>query len=120
MSLSTVSKKVESDKKTENAGKTNRTELSAGKAVVNESGIEIKTLYTAEDVKRSGVVDRSLPGEPPFTRGIHAEMYRKRPWTMRQYTGFANAADTNERFHYLIKNGQTGLNVARFADTVRL
>ena len=112
MSLSTVSKKVESDKKTENAEKTNRTELSAGKAVVNESGIEIKTLYTAEDVKRSGVVDRSLPGEPPFTRGIHAEMYRKRPWTMRQYTGFANAADTNERFHYLIKNGQTGLNVA--------
>jgi len=75
MSLSTVSKKVESDKKTENAGKTNRTELSAGKAVVNESGIEIKTLYTAEDVKRSGVVDRSLPGEHPFTRGIHAEMY---------------------------------------------
>ncbi|MDP6488103.1 MAG: methylmalonyl-CoA mutase family protein, partial [SAR324 cluster bacterium] len=64
----------------------------AGKAVINESGIEIKKLYTAEDVERSGGVDKSLPGQPPFTRGIHAEMYRKRPWTMRQYTGFANAA----------------------------
>ncbi len=80
--------------------------------VVNESGIEIKTLYTAKDVVESGGVDASLPGKPPFTRGIHGEMYRKRPWTMRQYTGFANAADTNERFHYLIRNGQTGLNVA--------
>jgi len=80
--------------------------------VVNESGIEINTLYTEDDVIRSGDVDASRPGAPPFTRGIHAEMYRKRPWTMRQYTGFANAADTNERFHYLIANGQTGLNVA--------
>jgi len=82
------------------------------KKVVNESGIEIKTLYTREDVIASGGIDESLPGEAPFTRGIHKEMYRKRPWTMRQYTGFSNAADTNERFHYLIANGQTGLNVA--------
>jgi methylmalonyl-CoA mutase N-terminal domain/subunit len=80
--------------------------------VINESGIEIKTLYTAEDVAGSGGIDQSLPGELPFTRGIHPEMYRRRPWTMRQYTGFANAAETNERFKYLISNGQTGLNVA--------
>ncbi len=80
--------------------------------VVNESGIEIKTLYTIHDVHQSGGVDESRPGAAPFTRGIHPEMYRKRPWTMRQYTGFSNAADTNERFHYLIANGQTGLNVA--------
>jgi methylmalonyl-CoA mutase N-terminal domain/subunit len=80
--------------------------------VVNESGIEIKPLYTAEDVTASGALDESLPGEAPFTRGIHPLMYRHRPWTMRQYTGFANAADTNERFKYLIANGQTGLNVA--------
>jgi methylmalonyl-CoA mutase N-terminal domain/subunit len=53
-----------------------------------------------------------VPGQYPFTRGIHSEMYRERPWTMRQYTGFANAEDTNKRFHYLIENGQTGLNVA--------
>ncbi len=87
------------------------TATDAGK-VINESGIEIKTLYTADDVAASGGVDASLPGAAPFTRGIHAEMYRKRPFTMRQYTGFANAADTNERFKYLIANGQTGLNVA--------
>ena len=80
--------------------------------VVNESGIEIKPLYTQQDVIDSGGIDASLPGEAPFTRGIHPLMYRHRPWTMRQYTGFANAADTNERFKYLIANGQTGLNVA--------
>ncbi len=84
----------------------------AVKRVVNESGIEIKPLYTQEDVIASGGVDRSGPGEAPFTRGIHPLMYRHRPFTMRQYTGFANAADTNERFKYLIANGQTGLNVA--------
>jgi methylmalonyl-CoA mutase N-terminal domain/subunit len=80
--------------------------------VVNESGIEIKPLYSKEDVIATGGLDESRPGEPPFTRGIHPLMYRHRPWTMRQYTGFANAADTNERFKYLIANGQTGLNVA--------
>jgi methylmalonyl-CoA mutase N-terminal domain/subunit len=80
--------------------------------VVNESGIEIKPLYTAEDVVVTGGIDASRPGEAPFTRGIHPLMYRHRPFTMRQYTGFANAAETNERFKYLIANGQTGLNVA--------
>ncbi|MCC6378411.1 MAG: methylmalonyl-CoA mutase [Burkholderiales bacterium] len=88
--------------------------LPAGIApVVNESGIEIQPLYTAADVAASGG-DAMLgrPGEFPFTRGIHPMMYRKQPWTMRQYTGFGNAADTNARFKYLIANGQTGLNVA--------
>jgi len=81
--------------------------------VFNESGIEIKKTYTAEDLEASGGVDMvGLPGEYPFTRGIHKEMYRKRPWTMRQYTGFGNPEDTNERFKFLIENGQTGLNVA--------
>ncbi|HEY5633593.1 MAG TPA: methylmalonyl-CoA mutase family protein [Burkholderiaceae bacterium] len=85
----------------------------AGRAVRNESGIEIKPLYTAGDVEASGGLSMlGAPGEYPFTRGIHPLMYRKRPWTMRQYTGFANAADTNARFKYLIENGQTGLNVA--------
>ncbi|NOZ43367.1 MAG: methylmalonyl-CoA mutase [Alphaproteobacteria bacterium] len=83
------------------------------KKIINESGIEVKELYTEADVEASGGVGMvGLPGQYPFTRGIHREMYRKRPWTMRQYTGFANAKDTNERFHYLIENGQTGLNVA--------
>lgn len=80
--------------------------------VVNESGIEIQALYTAGDVVSSGGVDHSRSGEQPFTRGIHADMYRKQPFTMRQYTGFGNAAETNARFKYLIANGQTGLNVA--------
>ncbi len=83
--------------------------------IVNESGIEIKTLYSADDVGNghdAGEDRIGKPGEYPFTRGIHAEMYRRRPWTMRQYTGFGNAQATNERFHYLIENGQTGLNVA--------
>ena len=81
------------------------------KPVVNESGIEIKPLYTADDVKDSTIADER-PGEHPFTRGIHAEMYRKRWYTLRQYTGFSNAHATNERFLYLIKTGNTGLNVA--------
>ena len=83
------------------------------KAVVNESGIEVKPLYTKADVEASGGL-RMLgdPGEYPFTRGIHRLMYRKQPWTMRQYAGFGNPRETNQRFKYLIANGQTGLNVA--------
>jgi len=81
--------------------------------VINESGIAIQPLYTEADVAASGGTTMlGQPGEYPFTRGIHPLMYRKQPWTMRQYTGFGNAADTNERFKYLIENGQTGLNVA--------
>jgi len=86
---------------------------SDAKKVVNESGIEIQALYGPGDVERSGGMDFvGDPGGYPFTRGIHKEMYRKRPWTMRQYAGFGNPAETNQRFKYLIKNGQTGLNVA--------
>ena len=83
------------------------------KAVVNESGIEVKPLYTAADVEASGgLAMLGNPGEYPFTRGIHSLMYRKQPWTMRQYAGFGNPRETNQRFKYLIANGQTGLNVA--------
>ena len=86
---------------------------SGAKRVVNESGIEVKPLYTAADVEASGgLAMLGEPGAYPFTRGIHREMYRKQPWTMRQYAGFGNPADTNQRFKYLIANGQTGLNVA--------
>ena len=89
-----------------------------GDARFNESGIEIKPLYTDEDVAASRIAEPGVadgvgePGAFPFTRGIHAEMYRKQPWTMRQYTGFGNASDTNKRFKYLIGTGNTGLNVA--------
>src|SRR5574337_2127210 len=81
--------------------------------VVNESGLEVQSLYTAADVEDSGgLAMLGAPGEYPFTRGIHRLMYRKQPWTMRQYAGFGNPRETNQRFKYLIANGQTGLNVA--------
>ena len=75
-----------------------------------ESGLEVRPVYTpadAADAERLG-----LPGEYPYTRGIHPLMYRDRPWTMRQYSGFGTAKQTHERFLWLIKHGQTGLNVA--------
>ena len=75
------------------------------KAVYNESGIEVKPLYTAADVEASGgLALLGEPGEYPFTRGIHRQMYRKQPWTMRQYAGFGNPRETNQRFKYLIAN----------------
>jgi len=77
--------------------------------VILESGIEVDPLYTQESIEQP---DQSNPGEFPFTRGIHALMYRKRPFTIRQYAGFGTPTETHERFLYLIKNGQTGLNVA--------
>ena len=78
-----------------------------------ESGLEIQPVYTADDVERTGGMDGvGEPGQFPFTRGVHRNMYRARPWTMRQYSGFGTAAETQERFQYLIKHGNTGLNVA--------
>jgi methylmalonyl-CoA mutase N-terminal domain/subunit len=74
-----------------------------------DSGIEVERVYR----DRPGPTDRvEEPGEYPFTRGIHADMYRGRPWTMRQYSGFGTAQETNARFHYLLAQGQTGLSVA--------
>jgi len=84
-----------------------------GVPLVWESGLEIEPVYTPEHVAASGGLDAvGAPGEFPFTRGIHPLMYRRRPWTMRQYSGFGTAAETRERFAYLIGHGQTGLNVA--------
>lgn len=78
-----------------------------------ESGLEVKPLYTHEDIGAPQPKSEiGNPGEYPFTRGIHKEMYRKRPFTIRQYAGFGTPTETHERFMYLIKNGQTGLNVA--------
>src|SRR5262245_38056118 len=77
------------------------------------SGIPVKLVYTRADASEfDPESDPGLPGEPPFTRGIHPEMYRKRLWTMRQYSGFGTAQHTNERFRYLLEQGQTGLSVA--------
>jgi methylmalonyl-CoA mutase N-terminal domain/subunit len=73
-----------------------------------DSGIELEPAYTADDADR----ELELPGEFPFTRGPYPDMYRGRPWTIRQYAGFASAEETNGRFRYLLERGQTGLSVA--------
>ena len=73
-----------------------------------ESGIEVKPLYTPADAPPAP----EPPGTPPFTRGLYPDMYRGRPWTIRQYAGFASAEETNARFRYLLDHGQTGLSVA--------
>ena len=74
-----------------------------------DSGIEIKPVYTEEDVAGLSL---EAPGEFPFTRGPYKDMYRGRPWTIRQYAGFGSAEETNARFRYLLERGQTGLSVA--------
>src|SRR5438067_1481187 len=77
------------------------------------SGVPIERLYTAESIQDLDYErDLADPGKPPYTRGIYPEMYRSRLWTMRQFSGFGTAADTNQRFQYLLKHGQTGLSVA--------
>ncbi len=77
-----------------------------------DSGIEIRPTYTAED-PAEGLEERlGRPGSAPYTRGVYEEMYRKRRWTMRQYSGFGTADETNQRFHYLLNAGQTGLSCA--------
>jgi methylmalonyl-CoA mutase N-terminal domain/subunit len=73
-----------------------------------ESGIEVKPVYTADDAPR----ELEAPGEFPYTRGPYRDMYRGRPWTMRQYAGFASAEESNARYRYLLDRGQTGLSSA--------
>jgi methylmalonyl-CoA mutase, N-terminal domain len=77
------------------------------------SGHPIRGLYSPRDLfGRDPEHDVGLPGAPPYTRGIHPAMYRSRLWTMRQFAGFGSAQDTNERFRYLLAQGQSGLSVA--------
>ncbi len=77
------------------------------------SDIEIKDLYTPKDIENLDYLrDLGFPGEYPFTRGVYYNMYRGKIWTMRMFAGFGRAKDTNERFKFLIKQGQTGLSTA--------
>jgi methylmalonyl-CoA mutase, N-terminal domain len=77
------------------------------------SSYPIRRLYTGADLAgQNPGADLGAPGDPPYTRGIHPEMYRSRLWTMRQFAGFGTAEDTNQRFRYLLSQGQTGLSVA--------
>lgn len=76
------------------------------------SGEPLKELYTPGDVDLDYDRDLGYPGQFPYTRGVHASMYRGRLWTMRQFAGFGDATQTNERFKFLLDHGQTGLSVA--------
>jgi methylmalonyl-CoA mutase N-terminal domain/subunit len=80
--------------------------------VFTDSGIEIEHEYGPDDVAPELEERLGRAGEYPYTRGIHPDMYRGRKWTMRQYAGYATAAETNERFRYLIEHGSTGLSMA--------
>ena len=75
-----------------------------------DSGIEVKRLYTEADVPDD--LHLGEPGEFPYVRGVHPDMYRKQPWTMRQYAGYASAKESNERYRYLLSKGSTGLSMA--------
>ncbi|MFO8057683.1 MAG: methylmalonyl-CoA mutase family protein [bacterium] len=79
----------------------------------NNSGIPLQRTYTPLDVEDLDYLDDlGFPGEFPYTRGVQPTMYRGRLWTMRQYAGFGSARETNQRYHYLLEQGQTGLSVA--------
>jgi methylmalonyl-CoA mutase N-terminal domain/subunit len=77
-----------------------------------DSGIEINPLYDERDLPPDLEQRLGEPGEYPFTRGVHRDMYRKQLWTMRQYAGYASAKESNERYRYLLRNGSTGLSMA--------
>jgi methylmalonyl-CoA mutase N-terminal domain/subunit len=86
---------------------------STGMKFTTVSGRDIKVCYTPEDIQKINYLDDlGFPGEYPYTRGIHPNGYRGKIWTMRQFAGFGTPEDTNQRFHYLLENGQTGLSVA--------
>src|SRR4029078_2107899 len=82
------------------------------------SGVPIDALYTPESVEFDPESDLGYPVQYPFTRGVHASMYRSRLWTMRQFAGFGTARQTNERFKFLLDKGQTGLSTALDLPTV--
>src|SRR5205085_10125007 len=88
-----------------------RAERSLRITLVNsESGFEIKPVYRSGDVPADTPIGE--PGEFPYTRGVYPTMYTKRPWTMRQYAGFGTAAESNARYHQLLRAGTMGLSVA--------
>ncbi len=89
-----------------------RSELDTTELHSTISGIDVEPLYTQDSVTLDYDRDLGLPGEFPFTRGVYPSMYRGRLWTMRQFAGFGTAEETNERFHYLLEHGQTGLSTA--------
>jgi len=101
-----IEKKAEFDEKI-------KSQKTTGMKFTSVSGEKIEPLYGPDDVENINYLnDVGFPGEYPYTRGIHPSGYRGKIWTMRQFAGFGTPEDTNERYHYLLKRGQTGLSVA--------
>jgi methylmalonyl-CoA mutase N-terminal domain/subunit len=87
--------------------------IEPGKSFTTISGVPVEQLYGPDDIQEFNYErDLADPGLAPYTRGIYPGMYRSRPWTVRQFSGFGTAADTNARLHYLLDHGQTGLSIA--------
>ncbi|MDO8056194.1 MAG: methylmalonyl-CoA mutase family protein, partial [Candidatus Hermodarchaeota archaeon] len=94
-------------------GKKSGTEPVRVKRFQTTSSEPIEALYTPKNLPKFNYYESlGFPGEPPFTRGVYPTMYRGRLWTMRMYSGFGNAEQTNARYRYLLEQGQTGLSVA--------
>lgn len=90
-----------------------KTAKSTGMKFTTVSGQDINSFYGPDDIENINYLSEiGFPGEYPYTRGIHTNGYRGRIWTMRQFAGFGTPEDTNQRFHYLLNHGQTGLSVA--------
>ncbi len=99
-------KKKEFDRKIENSESNNM-------KYTTVSGEEVNLLYGPDDIEHINFLDEiGFPGDFPYTRGIHSSGYRGKMWTMRQFAGFGSPEDTNQRFHYLLDHGQTGLSTA--------
>ena len=98
---------------TKGNGKAGKSPQGHGVKFTTVSGEPVEQLYTPDDIAHINALrDIGHPGEFPYTRGIHPDMYRGKLWTMRQFAGFGTPEDTNERYHYLLEHGQTGLSVA--------
>jgi methylmalonyl-CoA mutase N-terminal domain/subunit len=110
-------RKVEAIRRASEAWEAARTPITGAPKpeIQHDPSLEVKPLYTAADLAEQGfdeLRDLGFPGQYPFTRGIYPSMYRERPWTIRQYAGFATAEETNRRFRYMLDHGMTGINVA--------
>lgn len=108
-----MTNRLEEIKKEKEFWKKKNLEKRPQKKVKTDSEIEVDVLYTPDDISEVDYLrDIGFPGQYPFTRGVQPTMYRERIWTMRQYSGFGTAEETNRRFKYLLKQGQTGLSIA--------
>jgi len=111
--MSKVNNKIKASSRGKWEAEFSKSKIPPGKKFMTVSSKELKPLYDPADIE--GIdFDRDIgyPGQYPYTRGVHPSMYRGKVWTMRQFSGFGTPKQTNERYHYLLKRGQTGLSVA--------